>query len=150
MQHPTGAHARVRSRLETLVLGGFIPSVLFVVVRGGLTYRANENFAETAKLVAHTPELRAELSRVYGALADAELARRNQMLTPDGEFAEVFQTRSDAAKGYLVSLARLILTTPSNVRGTCICSIWWTAGSSRWMRYVRCISPNAGQLRSAR
>ena len=109
------SNAPARSRLETLVLGGFIPTVLFVLVGGGLTYRANENFAETAQLVAHTQEVRAELSRVYGALADAELARRNQMLTSEAPFDDSFQLRADAAREHLENLARLIADNPTQV-----------------------------------
>ncbi len=103
-----GVNARARSRLETLVLGGFIPTALFVFVGGGLTYRANENFAETAQLVAHTQEVRAELSRVYGALVDTELARRNQMLTNEAQFANDFNVRAEAARAHLDNLAKLI------------------------------------------
>jgi PAS domain S-box-containing protein len=110
---PADSKAPARSRLETLVLGGFIPALLFMVVGGGLTYRANESFAETARLVAHTQEVRAELSRVHGALADAEIARRNQMLTNDAQFAEDFQMRSDATREHLRTLARLISDNPA-------------------------------------
>ncbi|MFZ4286513.1 response regulator [Variovorax sp. HJSM1_2] len=112
----TNAHTRTRSRLENLVLGGFIPAALFVLVGGGLTFRANENFAETAQLVAHTQEVRAELSRVYSALAAAELARRNQMLTNDSQFAEDFHSGAKAAREHLDTLAGLIKDNPAQLQ----------------------------------
>ncbi len=75
------ATSRTRSRLETLAMGGFIPAWLFVVVAGGFSSTTGANFADTVHLVAHTQEVRAELGKVYGLIADAELARHDRLLT---------------------------------------------------------------------
>ncbi|MDB5893724.1 MAG: sensor hybrid histidine kinase, partial [Rhodoferax sp.] len=104
---------RDRSRLETLVLGGFIPMALFVVMGGGFTYRTNENFADTARLVAHTQEVRAELGQVYGAVADAELARRNHVQTGQAPFDAEFRGRAADAQRNLRQLALLVADNPT-------------------------------------
>ncbi len=107
---------RARSRLETLVLGGFIPTAIFVVVGGGLTYNAGTNFADTAQLVAHTQEVRAQLGRVYGSIADAELARRNHLLTTDAQFDREFQIHAGETRGHVAGLRELVSDNPGQTR----------------------------------
>ena len=111
----TAGRSRARSRLETLVLGGFIPTALFVLMGGGFTYKTNENFAQTAQLVAHTQEVRAALGRLYGAVADAELARRNQVLTAQAQFGDEFQARAGEARSDLGELRRLVSDNPAQL-----------------------------------
>ncbi|MDB5846713.1 MAG: hypothetical protein JWP29_465, partial [Rhodoferax sp.] len=110
------APSRARSRLETLVLGGFVPTALFLFMGGGLTYRTGEHFAETAQLVAHTQEVRAQLGRVYGAIADAELARRNQMLTGEARFDAEFTALTTSTEAHLEALRRLISDNPAQLQ----------------------------------
>ncbi|WP_326541516.1 response regulator [Pseudorhodoferax sp.] len=100
--------SRVRSRIERLVLSGFIPTALFVLMGGGLTYTTGVRFADTARLIAHTQQVRAELAGVYGAIADAELARRNQMLTGERQFAAEFETWAGQARRDLSDLRALV------------------------------------------
>ncbi|KQP15670.1 response regulator [Pseudorhodoferax sp. Leaf267] len=102
------APSRARSRIETLVLRGFIPTIIFVVFGGGLTYATGAKFAETARLVAHTQEVRAKLAGAYGSVADAELALRNQILTLQPRFEDEFLAYSQAARHDLVDLGRLV------------------------------------------
>jgi PAS domain S-box-containing protein len=109
------ASARTRSRLENLVIGGFIPTALFVVMGGGFTYTAGANFASSAALIAHTQEVRAELGRVYGAIADAELARRNLMLTGEVTFEFEFQDWADDARRSTARLGRLVMDNPAQL-----------------------------------
>jgi PAS domain S-box-containing protein len=106
---------RARSRLENLVIGGFIPTALFVLMGGGFTYTAGANFAQSAGLVAHTQEVRAELGRVYSAIADAELARRNLMLTGEINFEFEFQDWADDARRSASRLGRLVADNPAQI-----------------------------------
>ncbi len=108
--------SRALSRLENLALGGFVPTALFVLMGGGFTYRTNENFVETAKLVAHTQEVRAELGHVYGAIANAELARRNHVLTGEAQFDREFEAGAIDARAKIATLSRLISDNPAQMR----------------------------------
>ena len=101
--------SRVRSRIEKLVLSGFIPTALFVLMGGGLTYTTGVRFAETARLIAQTQQVRAELAGVYGAIADAELALRNQMLTGEPQFSAEFETWGVEARRNLADLRVLVV-----------------------------------------
>nr|WP_186329886.1 response regulator [Variovorax boronicumulans] len=107
--------SRVRSRIETLVLSGFIPTALFVLMGGGLTYTTGARFADTARLIAHTQEVRAELAGVYGAIADAELARRNQMLTGELQFSADYVTWAVATRRNLNDVRGLVSDNPEQL-----------------------------------
>ena len=107
--------ARAHSRLETLVLGGFIPTALFVLMGGGLIYRSSEHFAATAERVAHTQAVRAQLGRVYGAISNAELARRNQLLTGEAAFAGDFEASARETSEQLAMLRRLVADNPAQL-----------------------------------
>ncbi|CAN7653941.1 response regulator [Pseudorhodoferax sp. LjRoot39] len=107
--------SRVRSRIETLVLSGFIPTALFVLMGGGLTYTTGVRFADTARLIAHTQEVRAELAGVYGAIADAELARRNQMLTGELQFSADYESWAAATRRNLAELRGLVSDNPEQL-----------------------------------
>ncbi len=97
-EHSTLA-ARRQSQLERLLLGGFIPTLLFVVMGGGFIYNTGANFAQATELVAHSQEVRAELGKVYGLVADAELSRRNHLLTSEPLFdAESLREALEASK----------------------------------------------------
>lgn len=109
------ASTTARSRLENLVLGGFVPTALLVLVGGGYTYSAVAEFSESAERVAHTQEVRAELGRLYGWVADAELSRRNQLLTSDGTFEQAFQFWSTQARQGVQRLGQLISDNPLQV-----------------------------------
>jgi PAS domain S-box-containing protein len=110
-----GAARRSRSRLEALILGGFIPTTLLVVVGGGLIYGSGANFARTTDLVAHTQEVRAELGRLYAAIVDAELAQRNNVLLGDPSFESAFRARAEEARRHVTLLGRLIADNPAQV-----------------------------------
>jgi PAS domain S-box-containing protein len=107
--------SRVRSRIETLVLSGFIPTALFVLMGGGLTYTTGVRFADTARLIAHTQEVRAELAGVYGAIADAELARRNQMLTGEQQFSVDYESWAVATRRKLDDVRGLVSDNPEQL-----------------------------------
>ncbi|RCW70076.1 response regulator [Pseudorhodoferax soli] len=108
-----GSH--VRNRIETLVLSGFIPTALFVLMGGGLTYTTGARFADTARLIAHTQQVRAELAAVYGAIADAELARRNQMLTGERKFSADYETWAVETRRNLDDVRALVNDNPEQL-----------------------------------
>jgi PAS domain S-box-containing protein len=107
---------RPRSRLETLVLGGFIPTALFVIVGGGFTYTTGATFVQTSERVAHAQEVRAELGRLYGSIADAELAQRNQILTGEESFHTDHLAHVAATRSGLTRLQRLVADNGTQTR----------------------------------
>src|SRR5437868_5247407 len=67
--------------VETKILAGFIGSLVLLFVAGGLTYRTNAEFADTAQWIAHTQQVRAALGDLYATISDAEAAQRDYLLT---------------------------------------------------------------------
>src|SRR4051812_5033502 len=110
-----GERMQGRSRLETLMLRGLIPTVLFVLLGGGLIYTTGANFAETSQLVAHTQEVRAALGRVHGAIADAELARRNRLLTDDARYTEEAEALEQNTRRNLATVRQMVQDNPGQL-----------------------------------
>ena len=104
---------RSRTRLETLVLGGFVPTVLFVIVGGGLTYESGASFAKAAERVARTLEVRAELGRLAASIADADTTQRNMMLTADPSYERSFASKVSGARHHVARLERLTSDNPA-------------------------------------
>ncbi len=67
--------ARRRTPAENRIAAAFVAVVLVLVVGGGITYRAGDEFARSTRWVAHTQEVRARLSQLYATLSDAEATR---------------------------------------------------------------------------
>ena len=113
-----GGDARrgVRTRLETLVLGGFVPTVLLALVGGGITYESGASFGRAAERVAHTQEVRAELGALRAAIGDAESARNDYVLTGDAGFDAKFQRQAADVRRHVVRLGGLIADNPSQVQ----------------------------------
>ena len=97
-----------RSRLERLVLTSFIPMMLLVIVGGGMTYQSGAGYVSAAERVAHTQQVRVELARLYGAMADADSAARNQLLFGAASFEPVFRRNVDDSRSRLVELETLV------------------------------------------
>ncbi len=113
---PEAAGPIARSRLETVVLRGAIPTVLLVLVGGGLTYESVSNFARTTERVAHTQEVRAEIGQVYGSINDTQAAMRDHVLTGDARHEAAFLARADDARRHAALLSRLVVDNESQTR----------------------------------
>ena len=105
-----------RTRLESLVLGGFVPTVLLALVGGGITYESGASFARAAERVAHTQEVRAELGRLRAAVGDAEAARNDYVLTGDAAFETGFRSRASEVRSHVVRLDGLISDNPAQIQ----------------------------------
>jgi signal transduction histidine kinase len=79
----TGATAPDLKRVEIRVLAGFIAALAFLIVGGGYTYTTSVAFADSVAWIAHTQEVRVALSGLSAAMANAELAQRDFLLTAD-------------------------------------------------------------------
>ncbi|HEY4066170.1 MAG TPA: ATP-binding protein, partial [Burkholderiaceae bacterium] len=104
---------RARSRLETLVLQGFVPTVLLVILSGGITYQTEANFAGASERAGHTQEVRAELGLLYGSLADADAAQRDRVLIGDASFDDEYAARIAEVRAHLASLVGRVADNPA-------------------------------------
>ncbi|MES2990185.1 MAG: response regulator [Pseudomonadota bacterium] len=100
------------SRLEGLVLGGLVPTALLFLIGGGLTYESGAGLARALERVAHTQEVRGVIGRLRYALADAEAARRNVILTGDDAFERVLADEAKRAREHVAALRSLVSDNP--------------------------------------
>ena len=110
---PSGSGER---RLRAVVVGGFAPMLLLLLVGGGFAYESGAAFAQLAERIAHTQEVRAELGRLYGSIADAQSAQRNHVLTGTTRYAEEFLANAREARQHVVTLGKLIADNPAQMR----------------------------------
>lgn len=98
--------------VELKVLLGFIGALLLIVFGGGLSYRANTSYSESARLVAHTQEVRAELDEFYSHLAEVESAQRAYLLTHEsGQLAHYNELNRDVL-AQLETLGEMVTDNP--------------------------------------
>ncbi len=81
-QRPT-RRSVIANSIETKILGSFMGALVLLFVAGGVTYRTNAQFADTARWVAHTQQVRAALGQLYTTVSDAEAAQRDYLLAGD-------------------------------------------------------------------
>ncbi len=105
-------HSTPFKTVELKVLLGFIGALLLIVFGGSLSYRANTNFSESAKLVARTQEVRAELDEFYSDLAELESAQRAYLLTNENSQREYYVKLNMAVLAQLDSLENIVNDNP--------------------------------------
>ncbi len=93
----------------TLAIGAVIAAVL-------LAAWVNFRGAESARLVAHSINVRAHAERVLGQMRDAETGQRGFLLTADTRFLEPYEAAVTAAPIEVDALARLVADNPEQVR----------------------------------
>jgi PAS domain S-box-containing protein len=96
--------------IQTLI--GFCIAFLLLIIGGGFTYRTNVEFANSAAWVSHTQDVRAALAAANGALAGAELAERDYLLTTDPAHLADCRRLAGDTESQLANLARLTLDNP--------------------------------------
>jgi signal transduction histidine kinase/HPt (histidine-containing phosphotransfer) domain-containing protein/ActR/RegA family two-component response regulator len=95
---PALSSGQSQGRVEAKVLGGFILALVLLCLGGGITYRMQANFANSAALRASILEARTALGATYAAVDDAESAQRNYLLTSRSECLaqyRAFATRAE-------------------------------------------------------
>ena len=90
---------RTRRRLEVMLLLGFVPTAMLVILGGGLTYEFGASFSRAAERIAQAQAARGDLGRLRAAIARAESARTMAVVTGEAGYvarfeAEVRDTRS--------------------------------------------------------
>ena len=109
---PSRVHAgvllRSLSSVETKSLAGFLLTSALLVAAGGYTYRAAVHAAASARLVAHTQKVRGALGLVYSAIADAQFAHRNYLLSSIPSDLNEYRQQVGETSHQLKSLSVLI------------------------------------------
>jgi PAS domain S-box-containing protein len=98
--------------VEKKTLLGFFAGFCLLLVGGGVTYRANVEFATSSSRVARSQEVRATLAAVRASLAGADLAERDYLLTGDPARLEEYRTLKDEVETSLTRLAGLTSDNP--------------------------------------
>ncbi len=75
------APPRSRASIEFKVAGGFVGVFMLLVVAGGISYRASDGMAQSARQNAHTQEIRTQLRNLYESVAGAATAARAHTLS---------------------------------------------------------------------
>jgi PAS domain S-box-containing protein len=97
--------------VELQTLAGFCIAFSLLIIGGGFTYRNNVEFANSVAWISRTQDVRAALAAANGALAGAELAERDYLLTTDPAHLADCRRLAGEAEGQLANLVRL---TPDN------------------------------------
>ena len=108
-----GATAPDLKRVEIRVLAGFVAALAFLIFAGGYTYTTSVAFADSVAWIAHTQEVRVSLSELSGAMASAELAQRDFLLTADQERKATFERLIKISGERLEALGDLIADNPA-------------------------------------
>ncbi len=109
------AMGRDLRRVEIKVLAAFLVALALLIFAGGYTYTTSVAFADSVEWVAHTQEVRVSLAELSGAMANAELAQRDFLLTADRGRKEGFERLIDDGTERLESLSRLVADNPSQL-----------------------------------
>ncbi len=111
----SGHHHTGRSSVEIKILAGFVSAIVLLFIMGGYTYRAGAEYENSAQWVEHTREVLAELSKLYGTIAQVESSQRGYLLTGKQAFKverQRFVTDLDEDKH---NLAQLVSDNPAQL-----------------------------------
>jgi PAS domain S-box-containing protein len=98
--------------VEIKILAGFILALALLLIGGSYTYRASVQFENSVAWVAHTQEVRGALQAVHGAVAGAEVALRDYLLTHDESTLKDYTTLRSEALRHLADVRSLTVDNP--------------------------------------
>jgi signal transduction histidine kinase/CheY-like chemotaxis protein/HPt (histidine-containing phosphotransfer) domain-containing protein len=78
---PSMQSNRRLSGVDKRIMATLVGAICLLLLAGGLTYAATSEAQIWAQWVSHSQEVRIALRRLYGQLADAEIAQRNYLIT---------------------------------------------------------------------
>ncbi len=106
----------IRAPIETRILAVFVSAIVLLIIMAGYTYRESAQFADSAKWVTHTQEVRAGLGQLYSTIADIETTQRSYLLTGNPTYkAEFLRFIMELDEDKQV-LASLIADAPDQVK----------------------------------
>jgi PAS domain S-box-containing protein len=97
--------------VEFRILAGFAAAITLLVLGGGFTYKTAEELASSMQWVAHTQEVRTELSDIFGLLAGANVVARDYLAT--GELSRLQESQQLVA-GERAHLSHLLVLVADN------------------------------------
>jgi PAS domain S-box-containing protein len=106
----------MRSPIEIRILAGFIGTLLLLFIASGYTYRTKAELADSARWVAHTHQVRAELGQLEVTIFEAESAQRNYLLTGEAKYKEAYARLVAEVHGYQQNLSRLVADNPEQTQ----------------------------------
>jgi len=95
--------------IEMKVLGGFVATLLLLIISGGYTYRSSVNYAESASWVTRTQQVRAELAHLYSDISDAESAQSTFLLIGERRFDQDYDRLVDQINNRITRISGLIV-----------------------------------------
>lgn len=98
------------------MLLGFSGALLLILFSSGVTYRITTLSSESAKLVAHTQEVRAMLGTLYSTIADAESAQRAYLLTGEKDQQIRYAVLVENLPAHLGTLSKLVGDNPAQLQ----------------------------------
>ena len=105
-----------RSSVEVKILAGFVSAVVLLGIMGGYTYHEGAEYQDAAQWVEHTREVRAELSKLYGTIANIESSQRGYLLTGKQAFKAERQRYIAGLDDDKQNLAQLVTDNPAQLK----------------------------------
>lgn len=102
--------------IEKRFLWGFVAALALLIFSGGLTYRASDELANSARWVSHTFEVRSALRLLYGNIADAEAAQRTYLITGQLAHLSEYQRVGTHIKANLSAIKGLLQDNPEQMQ----------------------------------
>ncbi|WP_394558903.1 CHASE3 domain-containing protein [Aquipseudomonas alcaligenes] len=106
----------MRLSIGAKLWGSFSAILLVLVVIGGISYRNTLHMQETARWVAHTHEVVAQLNTLLSLVKDAETGQRGYLITGSDQYLEPYAAALPRVDGELGSLRQLTIDNPEQQR----------------------------------
>jgi PAS domain S-box-containing protein len=110
-----GEHATPHIALASVefrIIGGFAAAISLLVLGGSFTYKAGEELTDSMQWIAHTQEVRTELSAIFGAVAGANVVARDYLGTGAPSRLEEYQQLVAGERAHLANLLSLVADNP--------------------------------------
>jgi PAS domain S-box-containing protein len=110
-----GAHATEHIALASVefrILGGFAAAISLLVLGGSFTYKTGEELTDSMQWIAHTQEVRTELSAIFGSVAGANVVVRDYLGTGEPSRLETYQQLVAGERAHLANLLSLVADNP--------------------------------------
>ncbi|WP_252274143.1 CHASE3 domain-containing protein [Pseudomonas subflava] len=106
----------MRLSIGAKLWGSFCAILLVIVVIGGISYRNTLNMQETARWVAHTHEVLAQLSRLLASVQDAETGQRGYLITGADRYLAPYTAARERIAQEMQALRQLVDDNPDQQR----------------------------------
>ncbi len=109
LDHAANLNIPSNGNIEMKVLGGFVATLLMLIISGGYIYHSSVTYAESASWVARTQQVRAELAHLYSDISDAESAQLTFLLVGEQHFEQDYNRLIEQIEIRITRITRLIV-----------------------------------------